>query len=116
MVRRRAPNRPRAGEPARGRCLSGGGHPPRRRTPAGLDGCGPGARSDGPSHRAACPMNATAPALAFFWGDDELSAARALDRFQADLEIAGGMPMERWSVRGDRSSAAGIVASITERV
>jgi DNA polymerase-3 subunit delta len=61
-------------------------------------------------------MTASVPALAFFWGDDELSAARALDRFQAELETTGGMPMERWSVRGDRSSAPGIVASITERV
>jgi DNA polymerase III delta subunit len=58
----------------------------------------------------------TAPNLAFFWGDDELSAARALDRFQVELETVGGTPMQRWTVRGDRTSAAGIVAAITEHL
>jgi DNA polymerase III delta subunit len=57
-----------------------------------------------------------APSLAFFWGDDELAAARALDRFQTDLEAGSGAPMERWSVRGERTGAAGVVAAIHERV
>lgn len=60
-------------------------------------------------------MTAAAP-LAFFWGDDELATARALDTFQADLETTGGAPMDRWLIRGDRNAAAGIVATIHERV
>jgi DNA polymerase III delta subunit len=58
----------------------------------------------------------SSPPLAFFWGDDELSATRAVDRFQASLETESGAPMERWLVRGERSSSAAIVASIHERV
>jgi DNA polymerase III delta subunit len=60
-------------------------------------------------------VTAAAP-LAFFWGDDELATARALDAFQADLETTGGAPMDRWLIRGDRNAAAGIVATIHERV
>ena len=33
--------------------------------------------------------------LAFYWGDDELSAARALDRFEATLSAEAGAPLER---------------------
>ena len=58
----------------------------------------------------------TTTPLAFLWGDDELSAARALDRFQATLETEGGAPLERWLVRGDRNAAASIVSAIHERV
>lgn len=58
----------------------------------------------------------TAAPLAFFWGDDELSAARALDRFQATLEAEGGGPMDRWIVRGERNTAGTIVAALNERV
>ena len=57
----------------------------------------------------------TAP-LAFFWGDDELSASRALDRFEATLAAEVGSPLERWLVRGDRNSAGGIIAGLHERV
>jgi DNA polymerase III delta subunit len=58
----------------------------------------------------------TTPPLAFFWGDDELSAARALDRFEAALAAQSGAPMERWLLRGNRSAAAGSIADLTERV
>ena len=54
--------------------------------------------------------------LLFLWGDDELSAARALDRFQAGLESETGAPMDRWLVRGERNAAATIVAGLHERV
>jgi hypothetical protein len=54
--------------------------------------------------------------LAFYWGDDELSAARALDRFEATLSAEAGAPLERWLVRGDRNSAGGILADLNERV
>ena len=58
----------------------------------------------------------TTSPLAFFWGDDELSAARALDRFQAILATEGGGPIERWLVRGERNNAGTIVAGLHERV
>ena len=54
--------------------------------------------------------------LAFFWGDDELSAARALDRFEAALGAETGAPMERWLVRGNRNQAPGLIANLHERV
>ena len=85
-----------------------GRDPTQRGAAAGVDGAGIARRECG-------SMTANSP-LAFFWGDDELAATRALDRFQADLEASGGAAMERWHVRGDRNAAAGIVASIHERV
>jgi len=54
--------------------------------------------------------------LAFFWGDDELSAARALDRFEATLAAESGAPMERWLLRGNRNQATGLIADLNERV
>ncbi len=58
----------------------------------------------------------TVTPLAFFWGDDELAAARALDRFEATLAAESGAPMERWLVRGNRNTAAGLIADLHERV
>ena len=58
----------------------------------------------------------TTSPLAFFWGDDELSATRALDRFQASLEADAGGALERWLVRGERNAAGSIVAGIHERI
>ena len=57
----------------------------------------------------------TAP-LAFFWGDDELSASRAVDRFEAALAAESGAPMERWLLRGNRTTATGLIADMHARV
>ncbi len=54
--------------------------------------------------------------LAFFWGDDELSTARAVDRFEATLATEGGAPLERWTLRGNRNIASGQLADLNERV
>jgi DNA polymerase III delta subunit len=54
--------------------------------------------------------------LAFFWGDDELSAARAVDRFEAALAGQSGAPMERWLLRANRNAARAQIADLTERV
>jgi DNA polymerase III delta subunit len=54
--------------------------------------------------------------LALFWGDDDLSAARALDRFEAALKAEGGAPLERWLLRGNRNTASGLIADLHERV
>jgi DNA polymerase III delta subunit len=58
----------------------------------------------------------TTTPLAFFWGDDELSASRGLDRFEAALEAEGGAPLERWLVRGNRNTATSLIAELHERV
>jgi DNA polymerase III delta subunit len=54
--------------------------------------------------------------LAFFWGDDELSAARAVDRFEATLAGESGAPMERWLLRANRNAARAQIADLTERI
>ena len=54
--------------------------------------------------------------LAFFWGDDELSAARAIDRFEATLAAESGAPMERWLLRGNRNTASSLVGDLHGRV
>ena len=61
-------------------------------------------------------MTPASPTLAFFWGDDELSAARAIDRFEAALAAESGAPMERWIVLGNRNVASGLIADLHERV
>lgn len=58
----------------------------------------------------------TTTPLAFFWGDDELSASRALDRFEAALGADAGAPLERWLVRGNRNTATSLIADLQERV
>ena len=58
----------------------------------------------------------TVAPLAYFWGDDELSAARALDRFAAALAADAGGSMERWDILGERNAAADILARLHERV
>ncbi len=58
----------------------------------------------------------TVSPLAWFWGDDELSAARAVDRLAAALATETGGPLERWELRGTLEQAASQVAQINERV
>jgi DNA polymerase III delta subunit len=54
--------------------------------------------------------------LAYFWGDDDLGAARAVDGLQAALTGESGIPMERWELRGDRNRAGEQIAQLHERV
>ena len=58
----------------------------------------------------------TTASLAYFWGDDDLGAARAVDQLQAALAAESGVAMERWDVRGDRNRAAELIAQLYERV
>lgn len=60
-------------------------------------------------------MSAAAP-LAFFWGDDDLEAGRAVDRFGAELAAAAGGPLERWNLRGEANAAGDLVARLLGRV
>ena len=61
------------------------------------------------------PREVTSP-LAYFWGDDDLAAARAVERLQAALGAQTGVPPERWDLRGDRNHANEQVARLHERV
>jgi DNA polymerase III delta subunit len=54
--------------------------------------------------------------LAFFWGDDELSMARAVDRFEGSLTGQADAPMERWQLRGDRNNASRQVGELSSRL
>jgi DNA polymerase III delta subunit len=58
----------------------------------------------------------TVPAVAFFWGDDDLAAGRAVDRFAEAVSTAAGGPIERVAIRGDRNQAAGLIGQLHERV
>lgn len=57
-----------------------------------------------------------APSLALFWGDDELSASRAVDRMAAAHAGPDGVALGRWEVRGDPGGAGEVVAQVVERV
>jgi DNA polymerase III delta subunit len=54
--------------------------------------------------------------LAYFWGDDELAASRAVAAFQSTLGIETGAPPDRWELRGDRNRAADQLAGLRERI
>ena len=58
----------------------------------------------------------TVPAVAFFWGDDDLAAGRAVARFAEVLSSEAGGPVERIAIRGDRNQAAPLVGQLHERV
>ena len=60
--------------------------------------------------------SATTSPLAYFWGDDELSAARAIEALRAALGAESGSPPERWDVRGDRKHAGEQLAGLHERI
>jgi DNA polymerase III delta subunit len=54
--------------------------------------------------------------LLYVWGDDELAAARAVERLAAAMDDASGVPLERWELRGQRNSAAALLADLHERI
>jgi DNA polymerase-3 subunit delta len=56
------------------------------------------------------------PPIAFFWGDDDLAAGRAVDRLAAELGSTSGGPVERFEVRGDRTMAATLIGQLHERL
>ncbi|HEX5148490.1 MAG TPA: hypothetical protein VFW02_05370, partial [Candidatus Limnocylindrales bacterium] len=58
----------------------------------------------------------TTSPLAYFWGDDDLAAARAVETLQASLGTETGVPPERWDLRGDRNRASEQIARLGERI
>lgn len=54
--------------------------------------------------------------LAFFWGDDDLSIARAVDRFEGALTGGSEERMDRWRLRGERNGAAAQISELRARL
>jgi DNA polymerase III delta subunit len=54
--------------------------------------------------------------VAFFWGDDDLAAGRAVGRMAEGLAAGSGGPVERLDIRGDRNQAADLIRQLNERV
>jgi DNA polymerase III delta subunit len=54
--------------------------------------------------------------LLYVWGDDELLAERIVARFATKLGQEAGVPLERWDLRADQTSASTDVAQLYERL
>jgi DNA polymerase III delta subunit len=61
-------------------------------------------------------VTGSAVPIAFFWGDDDLAAGRAVERMAQALSASSGGPVERWDLRGDRNQAAQQIGQLNERV
>ena len=61
-------------------------------------------------------MTVTAPSVAFFWGDDDLAAGRAVARMAGAISAAAGGPVERLDIRGDRNQAPQLIGQLNEKV
>ena len=86
-----------------------------RGPPAGLDRPGtPRARAA--THRARPDRSMTTVPLAFFWGDDELSAARAVDRFEAALAAETGGADGPLAPARQPEQATGLIGELHGRV
>ncbi len=58
----------------------------------------------------------TAASIAFFWGDDDLAAGRAVGRMAGALAAEAGGPVDRLDLRGDRNQAAQLIGLLQEKV
>lgn len=58
----------------------------------------------------------TGAPIAFYWGDDDLAAGRAVERLGAAVAATSGGPLERFDVRGDRNQAASLIGQLNERL
>jgi DNA polymerase III delta subunit len=58
----------------------------------------------------------TVPSVAFFWGDDDLAAGRAVGRMAETIAAGSGGPVERLDIRGDRNQAVQLIGQLHERV
>src|SRR5689334_19286592 len=54
--------------------------------------------------------------LLYVWGDDELLAERIVTRFATRLAQEAGVPLERWDLRADQTSASADAAQLYERL
>lgn len=58
----------------------------------------------------------TAASIAYFWGDDDRAAGRAVGRMAEALAAGSGGPVERLDIRGDRNQAGQLIGELHERV
>src|SRR5262245_35491013 len=104
MGRRCHPRGAAARGPPGARRMRAGRCPARRGPPPAVD------------HR--CPprgeglMAAPPPSVALLWGDDELATTRAVERLAEAHAGEGGVPLERWELRGDTGSPGELVGQI----
>jgi hypothetical protein len=56
-------------------------------------------------------MSVVIPPVLYVWGDDELLAARLVDRFDRALAGEVGAPLERWDVRVELAGAGTAMAA-----
>jgi DNA polymerase-3 subunit delta len=61
-------------------------------------------------------MSVVIPPVLYVWGDDELLAARLVDRFDRALAGEVGAPLERWDVRVELAGAGTAMAALGERL
>ena len=54
-------------------------------------------------------------ALAYLYGDDDLTIDRVIEKFATSL-AEGGAPLERWSLRGSRNAAPAQIAELHGRI
>ncbi len=62
------------------------------------------------------PSAPSVPSVAFFWGDDDLAAGRAVGRMADAIASGSGGPVERLDIRGDRNQAMPLIGQLHERV
>jgi DNA polymerase III delta subunit len=58
----------------------------------------------------------TVPSVAFFWGDDDYAADKAIGRFADALSADADGPLERMAVRGERNQASSIIGQLHAQV
>ena len=58
----------------------------------------------------------TATSIAYFWGDDDLGAGRAVGRMADAISAASAGPVDQLNIRGDRNQAAQLIGQLQERV
>jgi DNA polymerase III delta subunit len=57
-------------------------------------------------------MTDQAPALGYYWGDDDYALDRAVDRLAQRMAVAADAPIERWRTRGDETTNAALLERV----
>jgi DNA polymerase-3 subunit delta len=58
----------------------------------------------------------TLPTVAYFWGDDDFAADKAIVRFADAISAEAGGPVERVAIRGDRNHATALIGQLQAQV
>jgi DNA polymerase III delta subunit len=57
-------------------------------------------------------IDAAAPALGYYWGDDEFALESAAERLASRMEQGAGSPVERWRRRGDATTSGELLERV----